>query len=70
MIRALAHLTPLVLALPRPGRWLERRLALRRQRNRLLDLDARMLDDIGVTPSEAMREARRLMWDVPDRWRR
>ncbi len=44
--------------------------ALRRQRARLVELDAHMLRDIGLTEDEALREARRALWDVPDRWRR
>ena len=44
--------------------------ALRRQRTRLIDLDAHMLRDIGLPEDDAVREARRAFWDVPDRWRR
>jgi uncharacterized protein YjiS (DUF1127 family) len=44
--------------------------ALRRQRTRLLDLDAHMLRDIGLHRGRSPAEARRALWDVPDRWRR
>ena len=44
--------------------------ALRRQRTRLVDLEPRMLRDIGVTEDDALREARRTLWDVPEHWRR
>ena len=43
-------------------------LALWRQRRRLAELDARMLSDIGVTPAEAEREARRPVWYAPHHW--
>ena len=46
--------------------------AIRRRRGlkRLLDLDDRMLDDIGVTQKDAEKEARRPSWDAPDQWLR
>lgn len=44
------------------GLWVERR--------RLARLDAHRLDDLGLTMDEAKDEARRQMWDAPDRWRR
>lgn len=44
-------------------------LLLRRQRLRLGKLDARLLEDIGLTRSEAEEEARRALWDVPRHWR-
>ncbi|WP_136636561.1 DUF1127 domain-containing protein [Pseudooceanicola onchidii] len=43
-------------------------LALSRSRQALADLDARALEDIGVTASEARREAARPVWDVPTSW--
>jgi uncharacterized protein YjiS (DUF1127 family) len=70
MLRTLARFAPLTPPLPRLLRWLSGARAARRQRTRLLDLDARMLRDIGVTETEARKEARRALWDVPDRWRR
>ena len=47
-----------------------RALATRRERNRLAQLDARLLDDIGLTPRMAEDEAARPVWDVPQYWRR
>jgi uncharacterized protein YjiS (DUF1127 family) len=44
-------------------------IALSRQRRRLAQLDARALDDIGLTRAEALDEARRPPWDAPDHWR-
>ena len=72
MFRSLARATPRPARplLPRLVRWLTTARAVRRQRTRLGDLEPRMLRDIGVTDSEAEREARRALWDVPDRWRR
>jgi len=43
---------------------------LRRQRLRLSELDGHLLDDIGATPDEALREASRFAWDVPAHWLR
>lgn len=42
--------------------------SLRRQRDRLADLDPHMLDDIGITRAQALTEAARPMWDAPDHW--
>lgn len=42
--------------------------ALYRQRRTLNDLDAHMLDDIGITKAEAEAEANRPVWDVPAFW--
>ena len=70
MHRTLARIAPFAPALPRLLRWISDARATRRQRIRLSDLDAHMLRDIGVTETEAVREARRALWDVPDRWRR
>jgi hypothetical protein len=39
-----------------------------RQRLHLRELDDRMLDDIGVTRSQAEAEADRPFWDVPSYW--
>lgn len=44
-------------------------LELSRQRRALARLDARALDDIGVSRSQAEAEARRPPWDAPDSWR-
>ena len=35
-----------------------------RERRRLLDLDSRLLADMGLTPEEAAYEASRPFWDV------
>lgn len=43
--------------------------SLRRQRVALKGLDARLLNDIGVTRQEADAEAGRSAWDVPGNWR-
>lgn len=45
-------------------------LALRRSRRRLLVLDARLLDDVGLTREDASREAARRAWDPPAHWLR
>ncbi len=42
---------------------------LRRQRQALANLDAHLLQDVGLTREEADREARRIAWDAPDWWR-
>ena len=44
-------------------------LGLHASRQSLARLDDAMLEDIGVTRAEAMRESRRPMWDVPSNWR-
>lgn len=43
-------------------------LALSRSRQALNNLDARALEDIGVTAADARREATRPIWDVPASW--
>lgn len=43
-------------------------LSLRRQRDRLADLDPHMLEDIGITRAQALTEAARPMWDAPQHW--
>ena len=45
-------------------------IALRRQRLDLSQLDARALEDIGVTREAAENEVRRPLWDAPDHWMR
>ena len=40
-------------------------LDVARQRRRLLALDERMLKDIGLSRSDAEREAHRGFWDIP-----
>ena len=44
--------------------------ALFRARQTLAGMDARMLDDIGVAPEAARKEASRPFWDVPAHWMR
>ncbi|SLN58484.1 hypothetical protein AQS8620_02595 [Aquimixticola soesokkakensis] len=44
--------------------------AVSRQRKALADLDPDLLDDIGVTASEARIEAQRPAWDVRASWTR
>jgi len=43
-------------------------VALWRERRALARLDARALEDIGLTREAALREARRPIWDVPRHW--
>ena len=45
-------------------------LAVWRSRRALARLDARALDDIGVTARHAAHEAAKPIWDVPATWRR
>ena len=42
---------------------------LYRQRRALAALDARSLEDMGLTRDEARAESRRPIWDVPAAWR-
>jgi uncharacterized protein YjiS (DUF1127 family) len=51
------------------GETLNHIIAISRQRRRLTDLDAHMLEDVGVSRWEAEREAGRPFWDVPRHWR-
>ena len=44
-------------------------LALRKHRRALLTLDPHLLRDIGLSETEARREAERPFWDVPVHWR-
>ena len=46
-----------------------RRYDLWRQRRALARLDDTALQDIGLTRREAETEARRPIWDAPERWR-
>ncbi|MEO1492547.1 MAG: DUF1127 domain-containing protein [Pseudomonadota bacterium] len=39
-------------------------IAISQERTQLADLDRRMLDDIGMTEAEAMRESARPFWDT------
>ena len=42
--------------------------ALRRQRAALRRLDDAALDDIGLSRTDALREAQRPVWDAPENW--
>ena len=42
--------------------------ALYSERRRLAELPDHMLDDIGISRSEANAEARREIWDAPQHW--
>ncbi|MFK7744560.1 MAG: DUF1127 domain-containing protein [Roseobacter sp.] len=46
------------------------RLAVWRSRRALAKLDARGLQDIGITAEQARREAENGLWDVPPSWTR
>jgi uncharacterized protein YjiS (DUF1127 family) len=48
---------------------LSRMIAIYRQRRRLMVLDDRMLDDMGIDRKTANTEAARPIWDVPQNWR-
>ncbi len=56
--------------LPRlPKLRLSRFFALRRQRRHLRQLDAHLLQDVGLTTAQAEREAQKPFWDAPDWWK-
>lgn len=44
--------------------------ALLKSRRALAALDAKALDDVGLTAGQARDEAKKPIWDVPDSWRR
>ncbi len=46
------------------------RASLLRQRRALKALDARALDDVGLSRHAAQQEANRPIWDAPESWRR
>ncbi|WP_138467908.1 DUF1127 domain-containing protein [Poseidonocella sp. HB161398] len=62
---------------PLPARFLPRLprvgildfFALQRQRRHLRQLDAHLLEDVGISRDEAFDEGRRPLWDVPDWWK-
>ena len=58
--------SPLHLSFSVLGDW----IALARQRRQLKSLDARALNDMGLSADDARREATRPAWDVPAHWRR
>ncbi|MEO8531229.1 MAG: DUF1127 domain-containing protein [Deltaproteobacteria bacterium] len=45
-----------------------RALSVRRERKALVQLDARLLHDIGLDREIAISEAKRKLWDVPNHW--
>jgi uncharacterized protein YjiS (DUF1127 family) len=45
-------------------------VSLRRQRQHLLELDAHLLADIGISAQAAQAEADRPFWDAPESWKR
>ncbi len=45
-------------------------LSLHRQRRALARLDARALEDIGITREQAEAEASRPVWDAPEFWQK
>jgi len=45
--------------------WVERAFAVHRQRRRLMRLNDRQLQDIGIARQEAKYEASRPFWDLP-----
>ncbi|WP_297339076.1 DUF1127 domain-containing protein [Pseudophaeobacter sp.] len=45
------------------------RLELLRQRRSLRALDARALEDIGISRRDALQEAGRSVWDAPESWK-
>lgn len=47
----------------------QKRLAVWRSRRALAQLDARALEDIGVSAAQARAESRLGIWDVPANWR-
>ena len=51
-----------------PFAWVAHAMEARRERKALARLDGKALSDIGLTKSQAHREATRPIWDVPDHW--
>ena len=47
----------------------QRAASLHRQRKQLAGLSNAQLQDIGLTRSQADREARRPVWDAPEIWK-
>ena len=44
------------------------RIKMQRSRHRLSQLDAKALRDIGLSQTEANREAQKPIWDAPNHW--
>ncbi len=58
--------------LPRSGQFFSQIVAmlrLSRQRRALASLDEAQLRDIGLSSDEALQEAQRPFWDIPQHWR-
>lgn len=70
MPNTLPHVLPGRLSRPLPRNVLLRAWALYRQRRHLSELDARLLEDLGLDPAEARAESARPVWDAPGYWRR
>ncbi len=45
-------------------------IAARKQRKVLKSLETAQLNDLGITYKQALREARKPIWDVPKHWKR
>lgn len=45
-------------------------LSIWRERQQLKDLDAHLLDDLGLTNTDVEMETKRSVWDAPNRWMR
>ena len=43
-------------------------LMVYRSRRALAQLDSHILNDIGISRAQALSEAKRAVWDAPDRW--
>lgn len=48
--------------------WIGHALQTRRERKVLANMNTAQLNDIGLTPSQAHREAQKPIWDVPAHW--
>lgn len=48
-----------------PLAWMVEALATHRQRLHLAELDAHLLEDIGIDAATQRRESRRAFWDLP-----
>lgn len=53
-----------------PLAWIVNALKIRQERRVLSTLTDAQLDDIGLTPAQARREAERALWDAPKHWLR
>lgn len=69
MTHTLTQTHPAALSGRKRGNVILRAWALWRQRDALGRLDARMLDDLGLSAAEARTESDRPVWDAPHHWR-